>query len=330
MSLSQAERERWGREINRLNAQGWAEDKRRRTLAIQAANPGMSFERAWDQAEREQQNPAPEPTSIGEAAKLVHAQHPTWSFQESWDHAEAVYPALVRSSTLNPLHPDPRITQEMGKITKLGGTSKTATVADHLGRLAKIRKLMADHPGMDFDSAFTDICRQENEAKKEATTARFEGSYLVTAQLATQFDGLPTTIQYMPAGRSTITPNVNGKPKEITVNVTPTTAAALQGDLARLLSGNVRPFVDFDHAGGKAAALPKRFFWKDGEGVMLELDWTGAGKNAIGGRDYSYLSPTFMLSNDGDAINLPSTGAIASLVNNPAFRTIRRISAGAC
>ncbi len=99
MSLTVEEREQWGREINRLAVQGWAEHKRSRTHAIQAANPGISFERAWDQAEREQQNPSPEPGSLGEAVKLVHAQNPTWTFEESWSHAETIYPALVPSSS---------------------------------------------------------------------------------------------------------------------------------------------------------------------------------------------------------------------------------------
>ena len=86
--------------------------------------------------------------------------------------------------------------------------------------------------------------------------------------------------------------------------------------------------LDFDHEGRTAAAIPRRFFWKPGEGVILEIDWTGAGKAAISGRDYSYFSPCFMLSEDGDPSGLPPSGAIGSLVNSPAFRSIKRIAAG--
>jgi phage I-like protein len=151
---------------------------------------------------------------------------------------------------------------------------------------------------------------------------------LVTAQLSMPLDGhLPTAIQYMPPGQTSITPSVNGVSRTITVNVTPKTASALQADLKKLLGQNVRPFVDFDHAGGAAAAIPKRFFWTEAEGVMLELDWTNAGKTAVSGRDYSYFSPTFLVSEAGDPSGLPSSGAIGSLVNNPAFRSIRRIAA---
>jgi hypothetical protein len=218
------------------------------------------------------------------------------------------------------------------------GAGKTADeIEKHTKMLALAHKLMSRDTSLTIDMAMRRVYREHPELAPASTkpadtvparhgdSLPIGGSYLVTAQLATQLDGLPSEVMYFPAGRSTITPTVNGKPKEISVTVTPSTAAALQADLSRLLSGNVRPYVDFDHAGGAAAALPRRFFWKDGEGVMMELDWTGAGKTAIGDRNYSYLSPTFMLSSDGDAINLPSTGAIASLVNNPAFRTIRRI-----
>jgi hypothetical protein len=326
-------RARMKREISAAVSKGWAEDKRMRVQAIQAANPGMSFETAWRQADREQLHPAPEPTTIGEAAKLVHAQNPTWTFERSWNYAVAVHPEIVCARADAPRDPgtpkNPMVMQELARHKKLSDSRQSDASGEHADRLAKIRKLMQEN-GWDFNRAFTQVCDEENAAKKAVparytTPIPFGTSILVTAQSAVQFDGLPTTIQYMPAGRSTITPTVNGRPKEISVNVTPTTAAALQADLSRLLSGNVRPYVDFDHSGGAAAALPRRFFWKEGEGVMMELDWTGAGKTAIGDRNYSYLSPTFMLSSADGAINLPASGAIASLVNDPAFRTIRRI-----
>ncbi len=111
--------------------------------------------------------------------------------------------------------------------------------------------------------------------------------------------------------------------------MTPRTASRLQADLQKLLQGNVRPFIDFDHAGGQAAAIPRRFSWQEGQGVMLALDWTSAGESAIAGRNYSYFSPCFLVDETGDPTALPSTGAIGSLVNNPAFRNIARIAARA-
>jgi hypothetical protein len=96
------------------------------------------------------------------------------------------------------------------------------------------------------------------------TPNHLAGPLLVTAQYSVSLDGhLPAAIQYMPGGKATINPNVNGAPREITVTVTPHTAAVLQADLSKLLSQNVRPYVDFDHAGGAAAAIPRRFYWRD-------------------------------------------------------------------
>src|SRR6266404_1879570 len=152
--------------------------------------------------------------------------------------------------------------------------------------------------------------------------------FLITSEYSVPLNGEPPAeVMYMPAGQATIHPSVNGEPRQISVTVTERTADVLQAELDQLLVGNVRPYIDFDHKGGAAAAIPKRFTWKEDQGVMLELDWTGAGKTAVGGRDYSYFSPTFILNESGDPAGLPKSGAIGALTNNPAFRDIKRISA---
>jgi len=131
----------------------------------------------------------------------------------------------------------------------------------------------------------------------------------------------PGEVLYMPSGRSTIQARVDGEPKEIDVNVTAETAAVLQADLEKLLARNIKPYVDFDHKGEAAAAIPKRFRWVAGKGVFLELEWTRSG------RDYSYFSPSFIASREGSPAGLPDNGAIGALVNNPAFRDMQRIAA---
>jgi phage I-like protein len=392
MSVTLAERERWRLEFDRANAVGWANEMRKRVEAIQASHPGMSFERAWDKEQREQENPPAEPMTIGEAAKLVQAQNPTWSFEKSWSQAKAaVYPELDKSSTAEEsrvvakfaprlereklrtearieavarqlmardsrmtfgaalcearaearapkVGQHPAIARELELHRQLGESDADFEKRKYAKLLAEVRKLMGKDSSLTFNAALLRAEREHPELKPaadgEPAAARSAapipiGSLLVTAEAAVSFDGLPGAIQYMPAGRSTICPSVNGVAKEIDVTVTPSTAAALQADLSKLLSQNVRPFIDFDHEGGRAAATPKRFFWKDGEGVMLELDWTGAGKTAIAGRDYSHFSATFIINKDGDLINLPSSGAIGSLVNNPAFRSGKRLTAAA-
>jgi phage I-like protein len=134
----------------------------------------------------------------------------------------------------------------------------------------------------------------------------------------------------MPAGTHEILASVGGKPKRVKVICQPDDAirldAQLQQQLHRAERGEQsRPFIDFDHAGAEAAALPTRFFWQDG--IRLAVQWTKAGEDAIRGRVYSYFSPEFLLAEDGRPAALPDIGAIGSLVNTPAFQDIEKLSA---
>jgi phage I-like protein len=139
----------------------------------------------------------------------------------------------------------------------------------------------------------------------------------------------PNEIIYMPKGDWNITPMVGGKPKPVAVKVDKNVATALQNDLSRRLGETIRPIAGFDHRPGRASFIPKEFKWDDDKGVMLEVDWTDSGKKAVAGRDYSYFSPTFLLSDKGEVAGLPTTGEIGSLTNNPAFREIQKIAASA-
>ena len=143
---------------------------------------------------------------------------------------------------------------------------------------------------------------------------------------------LPTEIVYIPEGTHQITPTVNGKAQQITVHLPrekgEKIAASFQRALERRHGDTVRPILDFDHkASGPAAAIPKAFRYQAGTGMMLEVEWTGAGASAIQGRDFSYFSPEFHVDDNGVPLTIPSRGSIGSLVNHPAFRSIPRIAA---
>lgn len=144
-----------------------------------------------------------------------------------------------------------------------------------------------------------------------------------------EIQGAPDNIVYMPEGDHEIHATVNGKPKTISVSVTKEVLAAFQAGLEeRLARKGARPNLDFDHAGkGKASALPKRFRYEEGRGLILDIEWTSAGRTAIEGKDYSYFSPDFLLGADGVPTGIPMRGPIGSLVNDPAFETIERIAA---
>jgi phage I-like protein len=146
-------------------------------------------------------------------------------------------------------------------------------------------------------------------------------------------DDLGSAIMYIPEGSSVIECLVNSKPKKITVNMPAekgeAIAAGMQAELDQKLADNVRPVFDFDHKGdGPASALPKKFYYQKGRGLMVECEWTGAGKKARRNKDYSYFSPTFLRDEEsGEPVGLPNRGPLGALVNDPAFRQIERVAA---
>jgi hypothetical protein len=71
-------------------------------------------------------------------------------------------------STVKSAAKDPRIAQELAKHEKLADVRRSGDAAQQAGRLAKIRQMMVDK-NWNFDQAFAEVCRQENEAK--STTA---------------------------------------------------------------------------------------------------------------------------------------------------------------
>ncbi len=135
------------------------------------------------------------------------------------------------------------------------------------------------------------------------------------------------SIVYLPEGNHQITATKNGQPAKLDVSVDSECLAYFAQDLTDRQSQNVRPFAGFDHKPGPASFIPLEFRYEDGLGLVLDVEWTSAGKEAIEGKTYSYFSPTFLLGKDNKPIGLPDNGEIGSLVNDPAFQSIPRIAA---
>lgn len=138
----------------------------------------------------------------------------------------------------------------------------------------------------------------------------------------------------MPPGRHVISATVNGRVGTREVTVDAAACARLQADLEELLAASAsgeraRPMLMFDHKAGAAAAKPLGFEWDEKRGVLLRVEWTQAGREAVEGGNYAYVSPAFRLS--------PDTGLVAglgrrsvevgSLVNDPAFEKNECIAA---
>jgi phage I-like protein len=139
------------------------------------------------------------------------------------------------------------------------------------------------------------------------------------------------SLEYAPSGTHTIHAKKNGSAAVVTVTVDEAAAQELDDNLQSWLkaaeAGDVsRPYIDFDHEGKGAAAIPNRFYWDDG--IRLEVEWTSSGIDAVQGKNYSYFSPEVMIDTDtGKITGLPSHGAIGSLVNTPAFQNIKQLAA---
>ena len=90
----------------------------------------------------------------------------------------------------------------------------------------------------------------------------------------------------MPAGTSEICATVNGKPGRRTVIANREACECLQADLDEVLRASAageraRPMLMFDHRAGSAAAKPLGFEWDEERGILLRVEWTQAGREAV-------------------------------------------------
>lgn len=84
------------------------------------------------------------------------------------------------------------------------------------------------------------------------------------------------------------------------------------------------PYFDFNHDDKEASAHPKAVRWAGDDprqgGIRAQVDWTGAGKRAVLGRDFRRFSPSFYVDEKGEITGIPVNAG--GLVNRAAFRRI--------
>lgn len=135
----------------------------------------------------------------------------------------------------------------------------------------------------------------------------------------------PEAVPYMPPGEHSIAATRDGKPERLTVRVDAAACQRLQSDLAEQLAAyeageKARPVIMFDHnKSGNAAATPIAFEWDPKRGILLRVEWTQAGREAVEGGNYGYISPAFRAEDDGTITGLTGGVEVGSLVNDPAF-----------
>lgn len=142
----------------------------------------------------------------------------------------------------------------------------------------------------------------------------------------TENDGkAPEAVPYMPPGEHTIAATRDGEPQRLTVIVDADACARLQSDLEQQQADfengeKARPVLMFDHnKSGNAAATPIAFEWDAERGILLRVEWTQAGREAIEGGNYGYISPAFRADDNGIILGLTGGVEVGSLVNDPAF-----------
>ncbi len=156
---------------------------------------------------------------------------------------------------------------------------------------------------------------------------------MLSIKLSENAGRAPEAVPFMPAGQHSICATVNGKPGRRVVNVDREACERLQADLAEHLRASAagekaRPMLMFDHTAGNAAAKPLGFEWDDQRGILLRVEWTKAGREAVEGGNYGYISPAFRLARGtGEIMGLAGGVEVGSLVNDPAFERNECIAA---
>lgn len=156
---------------------------------------------------------------------------------------------------------------------------------------------------------------------------------MLSIKLSENAGRAPEAVPFMPAGQHSICATVNGKPGRRVVNVDREACDRLQADLAEHLRASAagekaRPMLMFDHTAGNAAAKPLGFEWDDKRGILLRVEWTKAGREAVEGGNYGYISPAFRLARGtGEIMGLAGGVEVGSLVNDPAFERNECIAA---
>jgi hypothetical protein len=107
------------------------------TTLIRSDNPGMSFDAAWQQA--------------------CSMQRVTGSFGRPTKSSDAV---LIAEASGLGVHP--ALKRELNKHGAIEKARTASDTLDHVKRLQRVRELMQRDPSLNWDQAFTQVCKEEN------------------------------------------------------------------------------------------------------------------------------------------------------------------------
>jgi hypothetical protein len=146
---------------------------------------------------------------------------------------------------------------------------------------------------------------------------------------------LPDNIQWMPPGRHTVYPSVEGKATKMTLDVTAELAARFNKQLQDLRADAAdgvedEPYLDFNHEDRERAAEVLELYWGGDDakagGIRARVKWSDAGKSAVLGRSYRRFSPSWAFDKKTfEPVHIETN--LGGLVNRAAFRTIAPVVA---
>jgi hypothetical protein len=143
-------------------------------------------------------------------------------------------------------------------------------------------------------------------------------------------------IQWMPPGPQSPVCFVGDDAKELSFTVLPQHAEMFDAMLQKMLSdaaagnGDV-PFIDFNHEDGAASGRPTKFYWGGDDpqtgGIRLKGKWTGSGKAAVQGKDFTRFSPEWFFGANNEPLAIGAN--LGGLVNRAAFKSIAAVAKSA-
>lgn len=170
-------------------------------------------------------------------------------------------------------------------------------------------------------------------------SSHFKDPKTIEAMFSTDLPGtvreneVPNEIQWAPPGRNQINCTRGGQPVTLTVNVNEAGAQRVSARFAEYKAAADRGesdavFGDFNHEDREASFHALGFRWGGDDiqrgGIRVAVSWTGAGRRAVLGRDYTRFSPSFYVDDSaGEIIGMPI--CVGGLVNSAAFRRIAPI-----
>ena len=144
-------------------------------------------------------------------------------------------------------------------------------------------------------------------------------------------------IQWMPPGDQDVECFVNGESRQLRFESNEQFAQAANSQLQELRRRAAaglgdEPFFDFNHEDGAASGHPQELYWAGDDakrgGIRAIGKWTGGGKRALAGRDFTRFSPEWFFNQEteepiGVGVNM------GGLVNRAAFKQLAALACDA-